>query len=255
MVEYKEDYILPTAVSFIACLIFLFTIMFYMTSVFAQKMNPDVNKDSIAFDVIIKNDKNKMIKKQIVQKKLARSYLKSTLTQQTLSKKAKTTSSVDDLFANLDEKYDNVIEKKASNSDYSKVASKKKAKLNEQAKYSSKDVADILNSIDETFSPSSGLLQSDSKQTNAYYAKIRKILASRWSPLSSMSGDIHAMVVVKIDADGTFSYKFLSYSLDDMFNENLILFLDSQTTQKYPVYKNGETVVIEVKFGIKGVQL
>jgi len=254
MVEYEEDYLLPTAVSLIACFVFLAVMALYITSTFVQKINSSPTKATIALDIVIKEDPNKLLKKQTQNTKLAKSLLKDSPSEHALSKRAKTTSSLDDLFANLDEKYDKVIKKKASHIDSSKVASKRKTKMNEQAKYSSKDIADILDSVDESVSSSSKLIQNDNKHTNAYYAKIRQILSSRWQP-SSIKDTLYAMVIVKIDKDGRFSYKFLSYSEDEDFNINLTNFLDSQISQIYPVRKNGDSAVIEVKFGVKGVEL
>jgi hypothetical protein len=254
MVENREDYLFATFVALLACVVFVAMLGFYITSSFAKKMSSTQTQTTMSLDIIIVDEIKDAKKKKVQVQKLAQSTMQNPFSTKTLSKRPKTTSTIDDLFANLDKKYDNIIEKTASNTQQSQVVSRKKTILNEQARHKSEDISKLLDEIDDKIESSNSVLENDNKPTDIYYAKIRQIISSRWLPLSS-EDSVYAKVIIKIDFDGTFSYSFLSYSEDGVFNENVIAFLQSQTTKIYPIYKKNKPISIEIKFGIKGVEL
>ena len=71
-------------------------------------------------------------------------------------------------------------------------------------------------------------------------------LLSKWTPISE-SKELKAVVIISIDSNGTFDYSFLRFSNNEIFDNSLKNFLDTQKTINYPKPKKGN-IRIEVEF-------
>jgi protein TonB len=85
---------------------------------------------------------------------------------------------------------------------------------------------------------------------NAYYAKVKEILARDWNPTSFTKGH-KARVRVTISDHGVFTYRVLSYSESILFNQELDLHLEYLLSQQFPPYEGGAKTVIDVYLGTK----
>ena len=84
-----------------------------------------------------------------------------------------------------------------------------------------------------------------------YYTKIYQILSGRWIP-TIFADDLKAKVNIIIFNNGKFSFKFIQYSGNDGFDNQLKAFLSNETQKSYPISPLNKTVNIEISFQSKG---
>ncbi|MDX4011438.1 TonB C-terminal domain-containing protein [Aliarcobacter skirrowii] len=85
----------------------------------------------------------------------------------------------------------------------------------------------------------------DNQEDDEYMKEINNLL-SKWIPISE-SKELKAVVIISIDSNGTFDYSFLRFSNNEIFDNSLKIFLDTQKTINYPIPKKGN-IRIEVEF-------
>jgi len=83
---------------------------------------------------------------------------------------------------------------------------------------------------------------------NKYLGKISDILDQKWQDTPGTIAGNSAIVTVRIDKFGNFSYKVDSLSYNNEFNAKLQNFLESLKDEKFPPYKKGNYIEIRVNF-------
>ncbi len=131
----------------------------------------------------------------------------------------------------------------------SSISSRFKSKFEKEKKV--KDV--VLSDLVENKN-SAGIKKvvlSDSKDnTDPYFSKINQILSSRWNP-TVFSSDLTAKVIVTITNNGIFSFKFIQYSDNIGFDNQLSTFLSDESLKRYPINPNNKITEIEITFKSK----
>ena len=73
------------------------------------------------------------------------------------------------------------------------------------------------------------------------------MLSLRWNP-TVFSDNLAAKISVVISNNGIFSFKFIQYSGNTGFDNQLRNFLQNESLKRYPVHPSRKTKVIEIIF-------
>jgi len=94
-------------------------------------------------------------------------------------------------------------------------------------------------------------MEKTSENQDPYYSKIYQILSNRWNPTIFVN-DLKVKVNIIIFSNGKFSYKFIQYSGNIAFDNQIRKFLNDETLKTYPISPTKKTVNIEIVFQSKG---
>ena len=231
------------ALSIYLFIIFLFFL--YLKTSDVKKFDAFNKTTTIELSILVDDDSKVINKKaqKIKNKKI------DDVVDKSKSKSAKQQNNVKSLFANVKDTNKNVIEDTVNNVVKSEVASRFKAQFEKERKSEKLSVSSLLNNVK---SKTSVLPSTESKNSiDPYYSKIYELLAQRWNPM--MVGDeLFAKVLVIITNSGSFDYKFLKYSGNEVFDKSLTSFLNEQVNITYPEHNKGSQTKIEVIFKSEG---
>ena len=196
---------------------------------------PKVYKEKITLKSTIKN------------KKLARKVVKKTT-----STSIKQKTNLKSLFANVKTKATKVSKKKILNVKQSTISSRFKSKFEKEKKSNNLILSDLLEKKTKKIITTNKVMMSKSEnEQDPYFSKIYQMLSNRWNPII-FSDNLTAKVLVSISNNGKFSYKFIQYSTNVGFDEQLKEFLDKESFKTYPVNKSKKKINIEILFQSKG---
>jgi hypothetical protein len=228
------------------CLFFLLFIL-YVKSHNVKKIDAFSKTTVLELDIIVDN-KPKEEEKKTIQNVVKNTEKSEDIVKKSTSKSVKTSANVQSLFANVSVASQNVKKEVVNNTQKNLVASRYKSKFEKQSKNESVSVSKLLDNVKQN---SSKLLVSNSKnQNDPYYSKIYELLASRWNPRVIID-DLSAKVIITIFSDGRFDYKLLIKSGNDIFDDSLYDFLESQKSEIFPPYEKGSSTDIEFTFRTK----
>ena len=151
------------------------------------------------------------------------------------------------MFANVKTKASSVKKKVVNNVQKSLTTSRFKAKFEKQTK-SNNLLSKLLD--DKKVNITKQKIGDTKNEHDPYISKIYEILYQRWQPLLIVDG-LSTKVVITIYKDGRFNYRILQYSGDSSFDDQLVLFLEKQKEEKFPIPKKSR-IDIEVIFTAKG---
>ncbi len=208
-----------------------------------------ISKDTILELDIILNTTNDTKKNNInIPSSRKNSKIAKKIVKKSTSISAKQRSNLRALFANVKTKSSKISKREANTVKKTLITSRFKSKFEKQ---SHKKNTQLSNLLENKKTKSVQLKSGDSnKNKDQYMSKIYDILTNRWTP-SVIIDRLSATVIVTIYSNGDFRYKFLQYSDDSSFNNQLEYFLEKQTNNKFPIPKKNK-VDIEVIFTAKG---
>ncbi|MEA3383241.1 MAG: TonB C-terminal domain-containing protein [Campylobacterota bacterium] len=233
------------AVGFYIFLIFSF--LFYLQVNDVKKIDSMVKTTVLQLDVVLESPKEPE-KKIEIQSKINKQKSES-IVKKSASSSVKQKTNLKSLFANVKTKSAQVVKKRVMNVKKNSISSRFKSKFEKVKKKDALSIKDFETNKKSNFN---NIISSESKNENdPYYSKIYQILSSRWRPTIFLN-NLKAKVLITILSNGKFNYKFVQYSDNMGFDEQLKLFLNSQTIESYPVNPNKRSTSIEIIFQSKG---
>ncbi len=232
--------------SFCVYLFFFLLFILYIKSHNVKKIDAFVKTTVLELDIIVDDKTDR--KENVTQNITKNSQKSEEIVKKSVSKSLKTTGNVQSLFANVKVDTKTVKKEIVTNTEKNLTSSRYKAKFEKQTKNEDVSVSKLLSGVKKT---SSKLLVSSNQNSNdPYYSKIYEILSSGWNPRVIID-NLFAKVVITIYSDGKFEYRFLQYSGNSQFDENLNSFLTEQTAVLYPKHDKGKKTDIEITFKSK----
>lgn len=226
--------------------LFFLLFILYVKSHNVKKIDAFSKTTVLELDIIVDNKPKQ--EEKTIQKLVQNSEKSEDIVKKSTSKSVKTTANVQSLFANVSVAAQTVKKEVINNTEKSLVSSRYKSKFEKQSKSERVSVSKLLDNVKQN---SSKLLVSNNKnQNDPYYSKIYELLASRWNPRIIID-DLSAKVIITIFNDGRFDYKLLIQSGNDIFDDSLYAFLESQKLEKFPPYEKGNSTDIEFTFKTK----
>ncbi|WP_281950560.1 TonB C-terminal domain-containing protein [Nitrosophilus kaiyonis] len=116
-------------------------------------------------------------------------------------------------------------------------------------KESAKEILKKMNIKDVSRVLAKASIESVEGENDPYMSKVYEILYKYWLPSQESAGN-RAKVKIMIDSSGNFDYKVLLFSPSEIFNKELIEYLEYLKTKKFPIPKEGYkeiTVYFEAK--------
>ena len=231
--------------SFSFYILLCFLVVYYISSPPVKKYTAKTKVTVLELDVIVeKSDKKRIEKKE--DKKIEK---KEVVVEKAASKAAEKKPDLKSLFANVSTKSAKVAKKEVNKVVKSIDPKKFKSKFEKQKKSSNVKLDKLLNDKKTTTNVSSSS-KSKSKESDEYFSQVSSLL-DVWIPLIREDG-LQATVLVMIDTNGRFDYKFKKYSGNNDFDISLKAFLEEQKSIIYPKPKKRKKVEIDVDFKSKG---
>lgn len=229
--------------------IFCFVLfLLYISEEKAEKFDA-ISKNTVLELEILIVDKSKIDKRNKSEQKDSKKSQE--VVQKSKATTAKTTTSVKSLFANVKVSAPKVIEEEVLNVKKAIVTSRFKAKFEKQRKTNNVRVSKLLDSVKTR---AKSISNTDAKnKSDEYFSKIYELLTQRWVPMLIVD-KLSAEILIMISPDGSFSYRFRSYSDNDNFNNKLEEFLNEQILLTYPKHNKGRVMQLEVKFTAEGLE-
>lgn len=247
MVDKKNLYISAVLALFIYVFLVLL-ILLYLKESNVKKIDALSKNTVLQLDIVFDtpNDEKKTIKiKSENNNDLAQKVVKKT-TSNSLKQK----SDLKSLFADVKTSAKQVVKDDILNVKKSSIASRFKSKFEKEKKVKDVVLSDLLEKQNQN-SVKKVVLSESKNETDPYFSKIYQMLSSRWSP-TVFSNNLSARVLVIISNNGIFSFKFIQYSENIGFDQQLKDFLNGESLKKYPINPNNNTTNIEILFQSKG---
>ena len=246
----KQELIYSAFAAISIYIILILSFLVYIKTSEVKKINAAVKTTVLQLDVILDSNteqKEKIaIKSTVKNQKIAKKVVKKTT-----STSVKQRSNLKSLFANVKTDIKKVSKKKVLNVKNSSIASRFKSKFEKERKTKNIVLSKLTENIESKSSNKNITMDNSKDKQDPYYSKIYQILSSRWTPTIFMD-DLKAKVNIVIFNNGKFSYKFIQYSGNDGFDNQLQAFLSRETQKTYPVSPLNKTVNIEISFQSKG---
>lgn len=238
--------------AFLAIGIYVFLVLLllvYLTNNNIKKIDAAKKHTILQLDVIMdtpKEIKQKIsIKSGIKNKEIAKEVVKKTT-----SVSVKQRTNLKSLFANVKTEAKKVTKEKVLNVKQSTIASRFKSKFEKEKKVKDVVLSDLLENKNTT-NVKNVVLNETKNETDPYYSKVYNMLSTRWRP-TIFSNNLTAKVLVTITNNGNFRYKFIQYSQNISFDEQLKEFLNNESLKIYPANPTNKTTNIEILFQSKG---
>ena len=246
----KQELIYSAFASISIYIILILSFLVYVKTSEVKKINAPVKTTVLQLDVILDSNTQKKekiaIKSTVKNQKIAKKVVKKTT-----STSVKQRSNLKSLFANVKTDIKKVSKKKVLNVKNSSIASRFKSKFEKERKTKNIVLSKLTENVESKTNNKNITMDKSKDKQDPYYTKIYQILSSRWNPTIFMD-DLKAKVNIVIFNNGKFSYKFIQYSGNDGFDNQLQAFLSNETQKTYPVSPLNKTVNIEISFQSKG---
>lgn len=230
------------AFSFYAFMCFL--LFFYIASPTPKTFNIKPTSTTIELDMIVEKAEKKMVEKK-TEKIIEKEEVKEKETSVSNEKRPDLKS----LFANVKEKATNVAKQEVNNVEKSIDPKRFKSKF-EKEKKSSNITIDKLLEDEKTASNAKSKNANKGEESDDYFSQIDEML-SAWMPTTREPG-LKAVVLVMIDLNGRFDYRFVTNSGNETFDTSLRNFLEEQKNIVYPIPTKNKDVRINVDFKSEG---
>ena len=246
----KTNFIISAFVA-LSLYVFLIILFLYYTKNDVVKKIDAVNKITVLqLDVILENDdviKEKIkIKSGVKNKEIAKKVVKKTT-----SVSMKQRSNLKSLFANVKTKAKKVRKTKVLNVKKSSISSRFKSKFEKEKKVKNVTLSNLIDNKKSQSSVKKIVLSESKNENDPYFSEIYQMLSSRWNPTVFVD-ELKAKVLITILNNGEFSFKFIQYSQNNGFNNQLKQFLYDESLNLYPINPNNKTTNIEILFQSKG---
>ena len=175
--------------------------------------------------------KNKEIAKKVVKK--------------TTSTSLKQRSDLKSLFADVKTSATKVVKKDVSTVKKSTITSRFKSKFEKERKVKSIVSPDLVKK--KSVNSQKVVMNNGENENDPYYSRINQMLSSRWNP-TIFSAQLATKISVVISSNGIFSFKFIQYSGNTGFDNQLRTFLQNESLKRYPVHPSRKAKEIEITF-------
>jgi len=246
----KQDLIYSALASLAIYIILILSFLIYVKTNEVKKINAVVKTTVLQLDVIL--DSNPEKKEEVTLKSAVKNQKTAEkIVKKTTSSSLKQRSNLKSLFANVKTDIKKVAKKKVLNVKNSSIASRFKSKFEKEKKSKNIVLSNLKQKVESKSSRKNVTMNKDKNEQDPYYSKIYQLLSSRWNP-TIFADDLKAKVNIVIFNNGKFSFKFIQYSGNDSFDNQLKEFLNNETLKSYPVSPSNKTVNIEISFQSKG---
>ena len=228
------------AISFYVFLCFI--VIFYIMAPTPKTFNIKPTSTVMELDMIVEKSDKKM-----VEKKQEKKIEKEEVQEKTASAADEKRPDLKSLFANVKEKASQVAKEEVNNVKKSMDPKRFKSKF-EKEKKSSNIKIDKLLTDEKTTTDAKSSNSAKGEETDEYFSQVSDLL-SVWMPIGS---GLKAVVLVMIDMDGKFDYRFVTKSGDDAFDTSLEGFLELQRSVPYPKPTKDKAIKINVDFKSEG---
>ncbi|MBD3840375.1 MAG: TonB C-terminal domain-containing protein [Campylobacterales bacterium] len=234
----------------------VFSFILYLNTAQVKKISA-LNKTTVLeLDIVIEQSKQKPEEQKTVQsqnliksEKIEKTKNENEVVKKSTSVSAKTTTDLKSLFANVTTQSTKTTKQPVLNVKISTIASRYKSKFEKDKKVEAIQSAQLNK---EQMNPQKQMASVSSKdEKDPYYSQIYQIISDAWKPIVFYD-DLVAKILITITSNGNFSYKFIQYSNNIGFDNQLEEFLQTQSSQQFPVNPNGKDSTIEITFQAKG---
>jgi hypothetical protein len=247
MVDKKNLYISAVLALFIYVFLVLLLLL-YLKESNIKKIDAQSKMTVLQLDIVFDTPTDE--KKTIQIKSENNSDLAQKVVKKTTSNSLKQKSDLKSLFADVKTSAKQVSKDDILNVKKSSVASRFKSKFEKEKKVKDIVLSDLLEK--QNISNVKKVVLSESKnETDPYFSKIYQMLSTRWNP-TVFSNNLSARILVTITNNGIFSFKFIQYSENIGFDQQLKDFLNAESLKQYPINPNNSTTNIEILFQSKG---
>ena len=245
----KQELIYSAIAALAIYIILILSFLVYLKTNEVKKINATVKNTVLQLDVILdvapskekikiqSNQKNTKIAKKVVKK--------------TTSSSIKKRTNLKSLFANVKTNVKSTSKDKVLNVKNSSISSRFKSKFEKERKTKKLVLSKLTENKVTKTTNNTVTMEKSSDNQDPYYSKIYQMLSNRWKP-TIFQNDLKVKVNIIIFNNGKFSYKFIQYSGNMGFDNQITEFLNNETLKKYPISPKNKTVNIEITFQSKG---
>ena len=228
------------ALSIYATLFFI--VLFYIMAPVPKTFNLKPTSTVLELDMIVEKSDKKM-----VEKKAEKKIEKEEVQEKTASVSNEKRPDLKSLFANVKETAKAVAKEEVNNVEKSADPKRFKSKFEKEKKSSNIKIDKLLDD-EKTTTNAKSSNSAKGEETDEYFSQVSDLL-SVWMPIGS---GLKAVVLVMIDLNGKFDYRFVKTSGDEAFDTSLRGFLDEQKNIAYPKPTKDKAIKINVDFKSEG---
>ena len=217
-------------------------ILFYIMSPEPKMISIAPTSTTIELDMIVEKSDKKMI-----QKKAEKKIEKEEVQEKTASVSNEKRPDLKSLFANVKETSKEVAKEEVNNVEKSADPKRFKSKFEKEKKSSNIKIDKLLDD-EKTTTNAKSTNANKGVENDEYFSKVSDLL-SVWVPVGS---GLKAVVLIMIDLNGKFDYRFVNKSGDEAFDTSLQAFLDEQRNIPYPIPTKDKAIRINVDFKSEG---
>ncbi len=244
----NSSFVISAIVAVIIYISVFFIFFYYSYSNVTKHVDASSKVTVLQLDIVLEVEKIK--KKEIVVKsEVKNTKIAKDIVKKSVSSSAKQRSNLKSLFANVKTKAKKVSKEKILNVKQSTVASRFKSKFEKEKKVDKLKLSDLSKSKLKQTSQSKNKKTKSIDSNDLYFTKINNIVYNGWKPTIY---NMTAKVLVEISNNGTFSFKFVQYSNNPEFDNQLSNYLKKESFKRYPISPTGDTVTIEIIFRAEG---
>ena len=240
--ENKFSFILSGIIAFSFYIFICVLIMYYLFSPIPKTLDLKSTSMTIELDMITEKAEKKM-----VEKKTEKIIEKEAVKEKEASVSNEKKPDLKSLFANVKETAKTVTKEEVNNIEKSIDPKRFKAKL-EKEKRSNNIKIDKLLEDEKTATNTKSTNANKGQETDEYFSKVQELL-DVWNPVGT---GLKAVVLIMIDLDGRFDYRFVTGSGDEGFDSSLKAFLEEQKNLAYPKPTKDKDIRINVDFKSEG---
>jgi hypothetical protein len=235
------------SLSLYICLVLL--LVLYLKEHTVKKIDANTKNTVLQLDVVLQEPEEKVEKKVTIKNDVKPQEIAKKVVKKTSSSSLKQKTDLKSLFANVKTSAKKVEKKKVTTVKKSSIASRFKSKFEKERQVEDLVLSELIKT--KSADIKKVVLNDTSNEKDPYFSKIYQMLSSRWNP-TIFSNDLQAKVLISIQNNGFFSFKFIQYSKNENFNRQLESFLNSESLKSYPANPNGKRTNIEILFQSKG---
>ena len=240
--ENKFSFILSGIIAFSFYIFICVLIMYYLFSPIPKTLDLKSTSMTIELDIITEKAEKKM-----VEKKTEKIIEKEAVKEKEASVSNEKKPDLKSLFANVKETAKTVTKEEVNNIEKSIDPKRFKAKL-EKEKRSNNIKIDKLLEDEKTATNTKSTNANKGQETDEYFSKVQELL-DVWNPVGT---GLKAVVLIMIDLDGRFDYRFVTGSGDEGFDSSLKAFLEEQKNLAYPKPTKEKDIKVNVNFRSEG---
>ena len=240
--ENKFSFILSGIIAFSVYVFICVLIMYYLISPIPKTLDLKSTSMTIELDMITEKAEKKM-----VEKKTEKIIEKEAVKEKEASVSNEKKPDLKSLFANVKETAKTVTKEEVNNIEKSIDPKRFKAKL-EKEKRSNNIKIDKLLEDEKTATNTKSTNANKGQETDEYFSKVQELL-DVWNPVGT---GLKAVVLIMIDLDGRFDYRFVTGSGDEGFDSSLKAFLEEQKNLAYPKPTKEKDIKVNVNFRSEG---